>query len=261
MQSERPPVRIEELWFKDCGLVIRAGDCIYRVSDCFERWLGDALTRIPGHARIPYTRERRNARWVTYFLQALFDYSLFEPYPSKVDFDVLTGVLKLSHMYQVGPLRKCALVHLLERIPLSLDVYEDKSLILESPEIIFLLINVAREISADWLLPCALYAACKMLATDDFSLSLRRLDNYAADVVAFLWNPPIIEGCLTQIKCVEEKLYMRRRAEEWRQDGYLPFKIWTVEVWDEDFDVCSHCEDAMRTAQLSAKRKVWDELH
>jgi hypothetical protein len=112
-----------------------------------------------------------------------------------------------------------------------------------------------------------------MLATDDFSLyddlmegmpesdrclftrSLRRLDNYAADVVAFLWNPPIIEGCLTQIKCVEEKLYMRRRAEEWRQDGYLPFKIWTVEVWDEDFDVCSHCEDAMRTAQLSAKRK------
>jgi hypothetical protein len=30
--------------------------------------------------------------------------------------------------------------------------------------------------------------------------------------------------------------------------------------WGDDLDVCSSCEDAMRTAHLTAKRKVWDEL-
>jgi hypothetical protein len=100
----------------------------------------------------------------------LFSASFFEPYPSKVDFDILTGVLRLGHQYQVDPLRKRALVYLSERIPLSVDVYEDKnagSLLLEGPEIIFLLIN---EISADWILPCASYAACKMLTAGNFCL-------------------------------------------------------------------------------------------
>jgi hypothetical protein len=83
MQSETAPVPVDELWFKDCGLIIRAGDYVYRVSSdvlamrspVFRDMLGfptpENEETLDG---CPVVRLPDSSTDVTHFLRALYYY-------------------------------------------------------------------------------------------------------------------------------------------------------------------------------------------
>jgi hypothetical protein len=83
---------------------------------------------------------------------------------------VVLDVLRLSHKYQVDTLFKRALLHLSEAVPTSLDSYRKRrgTKRLISPKASIEVVKVAREVSADWVLPFALYFLCGYMAANDF---------------------------------------------------------------------------------------------
>ncbi|KAJ7110959.1 hypothetical protein C8R44DRAFT_799747 [Mycena epipterygia] len=112
----RGPLRqVEQLWFKDCGLVIRAGDLVFRVSGeilAAKSPVFQDMLQIPQPSTgeivdgCPVVHLPDDPTDTTAFLRAIFDSEFFEPYPAPTDFDTIHGVLKLSHKYFVDYLRK-----------------------------------------------------------------------------------------------------------------------------------------------------------
>ncbi|KAJ7610470.1 hypothetical protein FB45DRAFT_700290, partial [Roridomyces roridus] len=112
--------RVEDLWFEDSGLIIQAGDSLFRVS-------GSVLA-----ARSPIFRDMLaipqpedqpkmdgcpivvlpdSAEDTEYFLRAIFDSSFFEGPPKPTTEPTVAGVLRLSTKYDIGFLRQRALLH------------------------------------------------------------------------------------------------------------------------------------------------------
>ncbi|KAJ7645854.1 hypothetical protein B0H17DRAFT_1215832 [Mycena rosella] len=170
----------------------------------------------------------------TCFLKAIFHYDLFDAWPAHVDFHVVAGVLRLSQKYQVEPLKKRALVHLTERFPTTLEQFGCMEEWGVHP---FLVANLAREVSADWILPPTL-AACAWadpvhlvlgthstgarvsLAPSDAILCLNARDELTAkwtiSLLDFLWTPLEISGCTTPIQCLNSRITHRQEGELFR---------------------------------------------
>ncbi|KAJ6556802.1 hypothetical protein DFH09DRAFT_550422 [Mycena vulgaris] len=99
---------------------------------------------------------------VGYFLRALFDYEFFNPYPARTTFAILSGILRMSHKYEVEGLRKRALAHFSSGY---------STVLAQSPLVkanqswahcgnYISIIALARQVSADWIIPIALYRLC-----------------------------------------------------------------------------------------------------
>ncbi|KAJ7688022.1 hypothetical protein B0H17DRAFT_1012810 [Mycena rosella] len=175
------PRRVEELWFEEGGLIIRAQACLFRVprgilaarSPIFADMLScpqppdsEALDGCPV-VEIPDA-----AADVTVFLKAIFDSSFFEAYPHTTNFATVSAILRLSAKYEVEHLRRRALTHLSSRFPTTLsdwDVRADDEGPLWrrsswhddiSEYICIATIQLCREIHAPWILPSAFYMFC-----------------------------------------------------------------------------------------------------
>ncbi|KAF7337335.1 hypothetical protein MSAN_02259000 [Mycena sanguinolenta] len=162
----------ESLWFPDGTLVLRAETHLFRVfpgilaakSGVFEDMLAfPQPQKGESYDGCPLVHLSDSSADTTHFLKAIFHYDYFEQWPARVEFDVVAGVLRLSQKYQVEPLRKRALVHLSHRYPVTLsefgttDGWHDPIAV----------VNLARHVSADWILPVALYH-CAWLEPEDF---------------------------------------------------------------------------------------------
>ncbi|KAJ7261041.1 hypothetical protein C8J57DRAFT_472038 [Mycena rebaudengoi] len=290
MESETDFEHVPGLWFNDCGLILRAGNQGYRVS-CDLLALHSPVFKDmldfppPEDSEIidgcPVVRLPDPPTAMTHFLQAIYDFSFFQPYPLDMPLQVVLNVLRLSHKYQVDALFKRALRHLSEAVPTSLESYRERRgtdhLILASISVI----NAAREVSADWVLPFTLYQLCVLLcvvmANDKLKLydglmaelaetdkhvclrALRSLDASYGEVVDFLLEPLSIPGCTRRDKCMAHRVAMRRRAERRRQQGGLPLDAWPEAFWKR-LKCCSNCERAQRSTHDAAERAVWDKL-
>ncbi|KAJ7301503.1 hypothetical protein DFH08DRAFT_1090187 [Mycena albidolilacea] len=286
----------EHLWFKDCGLVIRTGNVIFRVSGeilaakspVFRDMLqipqpSDGET-IDGCSVVCLPDDPHDT---TAFLRALFDSEFFEPYPSETDFNTIYGVLKLSNKYLIDFLRRRALIHLSCRYPTTLEGWTGSTPMSWKiePDLLIPVINLAREVSALWVLPAVFYALCittphhfRALARGvPFRDGLARLTpadleiflegsyaqrECASAMLQFLWHPEHLQGCTTYGRCYVARCAERKYREGLQyQLGYQPLELWGEAEWRQLAPgICLHCVGRMKDMHRQAVRAFWDDL-
>jgi len=283
------------LWFKDGTLVLRAGALSFRVyggfladrSPVFHDMLGfpqpEYAPTVDGCPVVQLSDTESDLRC---FLKALFDYEFFPPYPAKTDFATMSGIIRLSTKYQVESLRRRALVHLSSAFPSDPTDYSpgSASWTIEGHEWIRVIL-FAREMSLDWILPLSLYRASAMCTSaqvmsgielDGIHMELNSADKLmcieqsvslakaaSAEIINFLWEPPIIAGCRginehEKWRCTNSRFLSRKDAEGWRSLAF-PLTLWMPGDWAQ-LDVCAPCMSAMRTAHQEALDTFWDGL-
>ncbi|KAL1675295.1 hypothetical protein EV122DRAFT_218863 [Schizophyllum commune] len=123
MDSERTEV-YRDLWFDDGNLVIQTGLALFRVHKgvlCFHSSVLRDMASFPASASFdtyegaqlaafPY-----DAQDMHHFLRALYVPDYFLPPPEMTTFEILEGVLRLAHKYDVPSLRRRALRHMARR--------------------------------------------------------------------------------------------------------------------------------------------------
>ncbi|KAJ7093486.1 hypothetical protein C8R44DRAFT_645896 [Mycena epipterygia] len=172
--------RVDDLWFSNDTLVIRAEDTVFRVSKsvlCARSSVFQDMVAFPkpdGAAGAefleggPVVRLHDCAADVEVFLRAIFDSSYFMPPPEPVDIHVVLGILRLAHKYDIQYLYRRALHHLGTEYPTSLanldkdldvlngsvtGLYIDKTVPLG-----LTVIQAVAQVGALWLLPSAYYS-------------------------------------------------------------------------------------------------------
>ncbi|KAJ7223492.1 hypothetical protein GGX14DRAFT_351947 [Mycena pura] len=290
--SARSPVaygdddqRCPNLWFSDCGLVIRADKMLFRVSKDMlaarSPVFADMLS-FPQPADVemiegcPVVSLPDAAQEVTVFLRAVFDPEFFKPYPSKTDYPTIRGILRLSNKYDVDSLRKRALVHL-DSFPTR---QTDCCSWNDTRENLFSFINLCREVSALWLLPRAFHMCSDLhpqsiicgstppngthtvlnqdvqVAVLSGSLILRT--EKMSEFFDFIWHPAKIEGCNTPGACLASRNRLRRRVEKTR-GMYSPLDF-PFDLLLERMSACQVCQKALRKGHKHAIRQLEDSL-
>ncbi|KAJ7876225.1 hypothetical protein B0H13DRAFT_2055784 [Mycena leptocephala] len=231
--TDRPGLtRAEGLWFADCGLIIQAESTLFRISRDFlavhSPVFRDMLSLPPPKDTdmmdgCPFVLLPDRAEDVTVFLKALLYPDFFEPYPAPTTLSILTGILRMSHKYEVDTLRKRS--SCTSRPYIQLPV-------------------IARELHIDWILPAAFYRVCDFTRdTDILSGPLELGDKLrcitgcrvletagVAKILEFLWSPFEIPGCDSTSIC------FRNRSGTWEDSD-----------WDR-LNVCDVCLASMKIA-------------
>ncbi|TRM66497.1 hypothetical protein BD626DRAFT_451522 [Schizophyllum amplum] len=173
---------VEDLWFPDGNIVIRAGDRLCRVYKGFlaaqSPVLADMLSipqpeTVETFDEVPVVTLPDDPKEVLHWLKALLFPKYFEVHPHKIAVHKLFAVLRLSHKYDVQYLRQRALYHLSTEFATNLAEYrrgtaEWCSSIRFPPggdridsdgyiDFVRDAYTVVREAGAVWLLPCILY--------------------------------------------------------------------------------------------------------
>ncbi|KAJ6452661.1 hypothetical protein C8R45DRAFT_1040501 [Mycena sanguinolenta] len=275
-------VREETLWFADGTLVLQAETRLFRVSPgvlaakspVFQDMLGFPQPQNgESYDGCPLVHLLDSAADTTHFLRAIFHYDYFEPWPARLDFDVVAGVLRLSQKYQLDPLRKRALVHLSRRYPITFDEFGCTDEWYDPIAVA----NLARHASADWVLPVVLTACAWLnpekllnggLTSSDVLLCLRARDllqtRWSSRILEFLLNPPLeISECQTPQSCLETRIHNRALAETWREEKTIVLYLWHEDTWTEvDFveEPCGVCRDFLTDASQASRQDCWDNL-
>ncbi|KAJ7061820.1 hypothetical protein C8F01DRAFT_1138437 [Mycena amicta] len=287
-------VRCEDLWFSDCGLVIRAEKTVFRVSRdvmAFHSPIFRDMLALPTPASAesfegcPLVSLPDTAEDVTYFLKALIHYDFFSPQVDQNPFDVLAAILRMTHKYEVAPLRKHALAQLSTLFPTTLPLAQSTHSVLQSTQEPLLemtqVIILARQLRLDWILPLAFYELCRTgeergvldseLTTDDkylWVIGCRTLGtNEMRRMLDYLWNPLVIEGCQSKSDsgCLRMRFLMRRIIEgvrEFSAQGIPRFPlddVFNLDAFTEG-KVCSTCHEYMKGAYATAVQAFWDRL-
>ncbi|KAK7040550.1 BTB domain-containing protein [Favolaschia claudopus] len=299
VDSEQAPVtdrgltRAEGLYFEDCGLIIQAESTLFRISRDYlasqSPVFRDMLSLPPPKTAdmmdgCPFVQLPDTAKDVTVFLKALMFCDFFEAHPVEVSFDIVVGVLRMSHKYEVDSLRKRALVHVCVACPTTLGEYDklkvaSRTIWIRSPQEIDSLMVLARELSFDWILPVAFYQICGIVSefhilSGPYALedkvrlvrACRMLEGPAtSNLLQFLWpGQGNLSGCSSPAHCREAKFQGRKMAEEYRDRApttapALPLRIWEAQDWVH-VDVCDACLADMKREHQLAKQNFWDNL-
>ncbi|KAJ7084655.1 hypothetical protein B0H15DRAFT_910943 [Mycena belliarum] len=212
----QPSGRVQDLWFEDGNLVIQAGTSQFRVyrgilaarSPVFLDMLSFPQ---PADSELvdgcPVVRLPDAELEVSEFLKALFLPEYFPAFPYSTKFETLVGCLRLSHKYEVGFLRRRALVHLssghrttLSDWDSSLSYYAAAQLKATAPasaisditswpkpttpQYSICAIELAREVDALWVLPAAFYRLSSNITATQWALS-----NPAPEKATYLGRP------------------------------------------------------------------------
>ncbi|KAJ7689803.1 hypothetical protein B0H17DRAFT_912302, partial [Mycena rosella] len=214
------PTRVEELWFSDGSLVVRAEQSLFRISggilvarsSVFKDML--AFPQPPDAENIdgcPVVRLPDQAADVTLFFRAIFDSSFFEPFPTKTNLDIIISILHLSNKYAVDYLQRRALVHLSSRYPTTMSEYNQwatsTSLFPRVDDIAHHVaaIQISREVGALWILPAAFYQIAArdeedvQTGLDCVSYNAHSVEFSGSDKLVFLKSSLQIARCANQI--------------------------------------------------------------
>ncbi|KAL1660188.1 hypothetical protein GGF50DRAFT_63721 [Schizophyllum commune] len=161
-------------WFSDGNITLIAGDSSFRVfksilaahSTFFRDLFLSASGEDPhGSDGLPILQLHDDPAELSCLLRAIFDSSFFNAHPSSPIPPTITivGVLRLSHKYDVGHLRRRALLHAERLVPITYAAFRAGGSINRPADTFYLLAEVALEVGADWLLPAALEAGSRNL--------------------------------------------------------------------------------------------------
>ncbi|KAJ7159359.1 hypothetical protein C8R43DRAFT_1234077 [Mycena crocata] len=297
---EEPLHRVENLWFEDGGIVIKAQNTLYRVfrgileqqspifADMFSIPQPQNAETIEG---LPVAEIPDAAEDVTVFFRAIFDSSFFQSYPATTTFKIMSGVLRLSTKYDVDHLRRRALVHLSSAYPTTLTerdrrlnqyesaVWEQPSWHADGVAGEISVIRLSREVDAPWILPLAFYVLGRRSVSIDIvpetpsttprlcqsdQLALLKgssLQQLAStQILRFLCAPPIA-GCTRREICMEAKLEgMYSAFEDLQRFPRIPLNIWAEEDWDRIPELCDVCHENLRDMHNAGRETFWDGL-
>ncbi|KAJ7685846.1 hypothetical protein B0H17DRAFT_985496 [Mycena rosella] len=173
--------RVEDLWFPDADLILRAENTLFRVhssilgarSCVFRDMVAFPQPETPDsegdtHDGKPVVRLHDSAAEVEVFLRAVFDSSFFMPPPSPTDVATVIGVMRLAHKYDIQYLFRRALSHLDSLYPVTCAKMLDINLEIASHHVKFpsglnvdlITLRAASEVGAQWILPAAYYNIC-----------------------------------------------------------------------------------------------------
>ncbi|KAF8209440.1 hypothetical protein K438DRAFT_1811046 [Mycena galopus ATCC 62051] len=297
--AQNAPKRVEELWFSDGGIVVRAEKSLFRVSRAvlaarspvFRDML--SFTQPPDAEKIegcPVVELPDSAEDVACFFRAIFDSSFFEPHPSKVVLEHVISIARLSHKYAVDYLLRRALVHLSSEYPTTLSAYDALPIGDHGDDWIPMTIAVsrlARQVNALWVLPVAFYNLAETRDTavkrvfqctafkthhakldgDEktlfltFSMFLARLQ---IDLASFLHLADINPGCSQRGECSVARLCAISEVQDCMQveTGPVPLDLceW-ADIWSTlEEGCCMACYDCLEEAHARARQLVWDKL-
>ncbi|KAJ7048631.1 hypothetical protein C8F01DRAFT_1188873 [Mycena amicta] len=235
---------VDDLWFPDGTLVIRAGAKLFKVfqsvlaarSTVFRDMLAlpqepmDAVGEV--YEGCPSVTLTDDGDDVEVFLRAIFDSSYFMPHPEPFKRLPLLGILRLSHKYDVEYLFKRALKHLEPAFPFAFsgrieswrlfDLARDEG---ENDAIWnqLMTIGALRRVGALWLLPAAFYVTCQSLLDDllavrecknvdlkDIILCLRG-QRSLSDEHAFVFSRFLCDSsdkCPTKVECEAARKFL-----------------------------------------------------
>ncbi|KAJ7062499.1 hypothetical protein C8F01DRAFT_100643 [Mycena amicta] len=286
--------RVQELWFKDGTLVIKAENLLFRVyggllakvSPIFE-----SMLEFPQPAEeetidgCPVVELHDTAQDAKCFLQALFDYRFFLPPPERTDWRIVCGVMRLSKKYDVEELSVRALKHLSTAFVMDLDQYPGNPTFDLNPMGLTHLVRLGRELSIHWFLPAAFYQLCSVapigdivsgvtegtehveLSLNDKVLCARGIVNMRLEagskICDFLWDPATVPGCSRPKRCAESRISLRRQVESWRingnGNGTFPLTLWECTDWSR-LSVCDACLGAAKLTHAEALCGFWRSL-
>ncbi|KAJ7624295.1 hypothetical protein DFH06DRAFT_1230124 [Mycena polygramma] len=291
-------IRVDDLWFSDDTLVLKAEQKIFRVTKsilaarssvfrdmiAFPQSEDDESEIIDGS---PVILLHDAAEEVEAFLRAVFDSSYFMPPPEPVDVRAVLGILRLSHKYDVHYLYLRAIRHLSVKYGCtSVDehrsaIYEDHMLYPQGDVTVFLLsiIDTATEVGALWLLPIAYYRASSchraaLRATIALGASEQVVQTCLAaqidllresgTIYAFISSTPA-EGCSHEEICTAERRSLMERYFRFlhKENSFLaPLDYWHDAAWSTlvDAGCCDSCMAQMKELHGKALRDVWDRL-
>ncbi|KAJ7671243.1 hypothetical protein DFH06DRAFT_1320034 [Mycena polygramma] len=233
----------------------------------------------------PLVRLTDSETEVEVFLKALFDPEFFIPFPSQTEWTTIVGCLRLSHKYGVDYLRRRALIHLSSGFDTTLSCWDAQlmyngdtnyppvpktswTLPTRVAEDI-VIIRLAREVEAPWILPDAFYCLAAQstviganvyesdiykgmaanLSLQDHQVFLNGLRTQTQagsfDILRFLSYPLDIAGCVTSHRCHRDRL----SAIENIRDSILVNPSNPLNIWGR-----------LGLARQSTRQTFWDKL-
>ncbi|KAJ7660901.1 hypothetical protein DFH06DRAFT_1193551 [Mycena polygramma] len=174
--------RVQDLWFPDADLILRAGNKLFRV---YSHILGARSTVFYDMVAFPQPANPEgetidnhsvvvlydSAAEVEVFLRAVFDSSFFMPAPAATTFHTVIGVMRLAHKYDVQYLFGRALDHLSSMYPHDFSKFlavnsgmAVEPIHLDFPDGIdtdMIALHAASEVGALWFLPTIYYGVCQ----------------------------------------------------------------------------------------------------
>ncbi|KAJ7128250.1 hypothetical protein C8R46DRAFT_1144891 [Mycena filopes] len=294
--TSAPFTRVDGLWFEDGGLIIRAQDTVFRVyremlashAAGFSGMLAAATPEMMD--RCPFVHLPDTAKDIEYFLKALFDFRFFKPHPARTTFPVLYSVLRMSHKYDAADLLKRALVHFSSAFPTSLAQWADDSdghnASWSSQGYEIPTLAVARQVSANWVIPAAVYRICEFLNLETLlagvcisgsPVTLSQRDQIVVieasmflrcdatnQVLEFLLPFGKADSCDGGKVCSALRLKVHAFAEGWRCVGnghHMPLKLWEADDFKKRLKgVCHPCMLEMKLEHRRALESLWDHL-
>ncbi|KAK7022981.1 hypothetical protein R3P38DRAFT_2956806 [Favolaschia claudopus] len=300
VEREVALTQVDELWFDEDNLIVRANDCLFRVSKGFlaarSPVLKQTLLENPGKLSTmlgcPVLVLPHSATSVTHFLKALFDADYFLPPPQRCSIPTLLEILRLAHIYQVKFLRKRALLHFsalfsssmadvvgLTRLSVNADkeCLDDRTLSPGAGGILLAAFQVASEVGALWSIPTIAYRCCTidlagLFALPEWESSLsvtqRRQLLIARDkqksatrlISRFLLVE--IDHCST-FACRAARLHWLKLVDDRSRKGHDsdPLNFWTKEDWrDMRHEFCEVCLAEYKRICSEEKVSFWSEL-
>ncbi|KAK6991779.1 BTB domain-containing protein [Favolaschia claudopus] len=270
--------RVEDLWFPDASLILRAENSLFRVhsgilaarSSVFRDMIAFPQPQHPegGDAdimdRLSVVRLHDSAAEVEVFLKAIFDSSFFERPPIPVGLYAVIGVLRLSHKYDVQYLFRRALSHLESIYPTNLqkfmDIYNGEAPSHVRSSMIATVhmdtLRAASEVGATWLLPTVYYhiAGASSLIRSGEGPFVRA----TAESHSFLRLLPV-PACRTPANCRAAVSAAYSMLDEWSHDqaDYDPLSFW---VFYCTYPPCSDCEKMAQSSFSAVQASFWDRL-
>ncbi|KAJ6582146.1 hypothetical protein B0H19DRAFT_984317 [Mycena capillaripes] len=285
---------VEGLWFHADLIILQAGNRIFRVfttilkekspvfADLFSLPQPDAESAaVETIGGVPVVKMHDDPAELEMFLKAIFDSNFFMPPPTMTRIEVIVGVLRLAHKYDVSFLRHRALEHLGTVYCTRLEDYHNganasydfDSLLDANLKVIQVLVQVG----ASWLLPDAYYTlynfspravlsagvslreAEKDICLRVFSDGIRR-QPFAA-ILSFLSISKTEESlCNSWTLCNTARLATIQNYP-WSR-GFDIFDVWGENNWAdlEGKGLCELCLEEAQDLHQRGKQKFWDEL-
>ncbi|KAJ7314381.1 hypothetical protein DFH08DRAFT_1041477 [Mycena albidolilacea] len=219
---------------------------------------------------------------VEVFLKAIFDSRM--PPPAEIQFEDALAILRLSHKYDVGYLRRRALQHLGPIYPTTLAGYDARAGKNKLSPATFIrhtsTLTTAVEVGALWLLPVVYYGMCRydlaqILVPDSSWRALgdhgrtTSLLGHSTQITQF---PKIIsflcvsaaagEVCENWINCnrlrMSVNLNITRNMKRAEMRAPLDMEICWARM--KNFGLCSNCLVEARSLHAVATQDLWDRL-
>ncbi|KAJ7082295.1 hypothetical protein C8R44DRAFT_688579 [Mycena epipterygia] len=290
-------IRVDDLWFSNDTLVIRAEKKVFRVTKsiltarssvlrdmvAFPQPTSDQTNVIDGS---PVVVLHDSAADVEVFLRAIFDSSYFMPPPTPVQLDVVLGILRLAHKYDVDYLHRRALQHLsVQYGPTSLEAYRAPDnpdhIIYTDPKALahLKIIGAVTAVGAFWLLPVAYYLASRSNRKElRVAISLGIEEHHVQTCIA--GQSDLVRGTvkawgfllnISTVHCVRKESCDGTRSEEladlytsiYQESDLSPLDDWPEESWmtiSESQGLCGDCVTRGKETHAEALQGFWNQL-